>query len=124
MVVFTLLVLVANVKILFISSLHYIVLIVFIILSVLLWFGTLAIISGFIAFPAESFDLYGSFMGMISNMVCAFVIQSLDYTQHTILVILFIVSLFSLISLVKLSLATLLFPSASQIVNVGLPHSK
>ena len=56
-------------KILFISSIHTLILFAFIILSILLWIATLATISGFISFPAESFDLYGSFIGMIENPV-------------------------------------------------------
>ena len=62
-------VLVANVKILFISSLYYVILLAFILLSVLLWALTLAATSGFISFPAESFDLYGSFWGALGNPV-------------------------------------------------------
>lgn len=45
------------------------ILLSFIILSILLWIATLATISGFISFPAESFDLYGSFIGMVGNTV-------------------------------------------------------
>ena len=67
--IFTIMVVTANVRILFISHLHYELLLLFIAASVLLWFATFAFISGFISFPAESFDLYGSFIGLITNLV-------------------------------------------------------
>lgn len=66
---FTILVLVTNIEIFFISSSHSILLIIFDIASILLWFITLAVTSGIAFFPVESEDLYGSFLGLISNPV-------------------------------------------------------
>lgn len=62
-------VIIANVRILFISCLHYRLLIFFIICSILLWFITFAVIAGFMSFPAENTDLYGTFFGLFSNFV-------------------------------------------------------
>lgn len=63
----------ANIKILFISSFHYQLLLVFVFLSIFLWFLTFAIISSFIQFPAESWDLYGTFAGMVVNPVLMYI---------------------------------------------------
>ena len=114
-VVFTVMVLVANVKILFISSLYYVILLAFILLSVLLWVLTLATISAFVSFPAESFDLYGSFWGMIGNPVA---FRRVPHFQHTALVVLFLVVLLSIGNLLYLSLDRTLRPSPAQVVNV------
>ena len=62
----------ANHKILFISSLYYVLLIAFDVASILLWFLTFAVTSGFALFPAESEDLYGTFMGLFTNPVFFF----------------------------------------------------
>ena len=54
-------------------SLHFVspyrLLIFFIICSILLWFITFAVIAGFMSFPAENTDLYGTFFGLFSNFV-------------------------------------------------------
>ncbi|CBK24107.2 uncharacterized protein [Blastocystis hominis] len=62
---FTILVLVTNIEIFFISSAYSILLIIFDVVSVLLWFLTLAVTSGIAFFPAESEDLYGSFLVIV-----------------------------------------------------------
>ena len=62
-------VIVANVKILFVAVCHYQLLILFILLSILLWFLTFVIISGFVHFPAEQWDLYGTCAALFSNPV-------------------------------------------------------
>lgn len=59
----------ANLRILFIATCHYYLLILFVLFSILLWFGTFAVISGFIQFPAESWDLYGTFVAIFHNPV-------------------------------------------------------
>lgn len=69
MLAFTVLVLVTNIQIFFISSGYSLLLILFDIASILLWFITLAVTSGIVLFPAESEDFYGSFLGLISNPV-------------------------------------------------------
>ena len=63
---------VSNHKILFISSLYYVLLIAFDIASIVLWFLTFAVTSGFVLFPAESEDLYGTFIGLFTNPVYLF----------------------------------------------------
>ena len=62
-------VIIANVRILFISCLHYRLLVFFILCSILLWFATFAVIAGFVSFPAENPDLYGTFFGLFANFV-------------------------------------------------------
>ena len=62
-------VIIANVRILFISCLHYRLLVFFILCSILLWFATFAVIAGFVLFPAENPDLYGTFFGLFTNFV-------------------------------------------------------
>ena len=62
-------VIIANVRILFISCLHYRLLVFFILCSILLWLATFAVIAGFVSFPAENPDLYGTFFGLFANLV-------------------------------------------------------
>ena len=62
-------VIMANIKILFVAVCHYQLLLVFILLSILLWFLTFIIISGFVHFPAEQWDLYGTCAALFSNPV-------------------------------------------------------
>lgn len=62
-------VIITNVRILFISCLHYRLLVFFILCSILLWFATFAVIAGFVSFPAENPDLYGTFFGLFANFV-------------------------------------------------------
>ena len=66
---FTVLVLVTNIQIFFIASAYSLLLICFDVASILLWFITLAVTSGIAFFPAESEDLFGSFVGLTSNPV-------------------------------------------------------
>lgn len=64
----------ANIKILFIAVCHYQLLIVFVLFSILLWYLTFAVISSFVQFPAESWDLYGTFVAMVTNPVSSYMI--------------------------------------------------
>ncbi|KAM7454293.1 hypothetical protein BLSTO_04950, partial [Blastocystis sp. subtype 1] len=103
-VVFTIMVIIANVRILFISCLHYRLLVFFILCSILLWFATFAVIAGFVLFPAENPDLYGSFFGLFTNC-------------NSLLVILFFVVVFALRPFVWEAVRCAFSPSPSQIVS-------